>query len=63
MPVLCKYGYAPQMIVSEFIKTGALAVARSRYADFCRADSRVTLLFSRFSINEFNSQVYDSAAL
>ena len=51
------------MIVPEFIKTGALAVARSRYADFCRADSRMTLLFSRFSINEFNSQVYDSAAL
>jgi len=31
MPILCKYGYAPQMIVPEFITTGALAVARSHY--------------------------------
>ena len=31
------------MIVPEFITTGALAVARSRYADFCRADSWVDL--------------------
>ena len=38
MPVLCKYGYAPQMIVAEFITTGALAVARSRDTDFCRTD-------------------------
>ena len=37
--ILLKYGYAPQKIVPEFITTEALAVTRSRYADFCRASS------------------------